>query len=310
MRVFALSDVHVDYRANMDWVEALSEVDYRDDVLLLGGDISHRLDRFEAALRELARRFGLVFFVPGNHDLWLRGGEARDSLRKFHRLRAICEAQGVSLEPRRVGVDGRGDPLWIVPLHGWYEKPEEAETSLFVPKRGEDPSLGMWVDNWAVKWPDFGGGITPASYFCGMNELALREPLAGTVITFSHFLPRSELMFLTAHERASWAGPLVDPAPEFNFSRVAGTRRLDEQLRRAGSTLHVYGHQHRNRAMVLDGVRYVSHCLGYPRERALGRTRGVTSAPLKLVLPRAPSALAAKSTALSKPATASGQGAG
>ncbi len=31
--------------------------------------------------------------------------------------------------------------------------------------------------------------------------------------------------------------------------------------------MHVYGHQHRNRHREEDGVVYVSHCLGYPKER-------------------------------------------
>ncbi|HET8707810.1 MAG TPA: hypothetical protein VFM46_16025, partial [Pseudomonadales bacterium] len=58
-----------------------------------------------------------------------------------------------------------------------------------------------------------------------------------------------------------------DPTPGFNFSRVAGTWELDKQLRHLGSQIHVYGHQHRNRDLVIEEVRYISHCLGYPKER-------------------------------------------
>jgi hypothetical protein len=54
---------------------------------------------------------------------------------------------------------------------------------------------------------------------------------------------------------------------QFNFSRVAGTWALDEQIRKLGSRVHVYGHQHRNRWRSIDGVLYVSHCLGYSEER-------------------------------------------
>ena len=66
-----------------------------------------------------------------------------------------------------------------------------------------------------------------------------------------------------------------DPNPRFNFSRVAGTSALDTQIRRLGSIIHVYGHQHRNRDRVIDGVHYVSHCLGYPVERSRGVVRGI-----------------------------------
>jgi hypothetical protein len=85
------------------------------------------------------------------------------------------------------------------------------------------------------------------------------------VITFSHFLPRQDLIFSTPEERRS--DPLVsrDETPTFNFTRVAGDARLDRQLRRIGSVMHVYGHQHRNRWRSVDGVLYVSNCLGTPR---------------------------------------------
>jgi hypothetical protein len=38
-----------------------------------------------------------------------------------------------------------------------------------------------------------------------------------------------------------------------------------------GSRVHAYGHQHRNRAVEIEGVLYISHCLGYPYERNSGR---------------------------------------
>jgi predicted phosphodiesterase len=43
MRVFALSDLHIDYEVNAGWVKSLSSVDYLDDVLILAGDISDKL---------------------------------------------------------------------------------------------------------------------------------------------------------------------------------------------------------------------------------------------------------------------------
>jgi hypothetical protein len=68
-----------------------------------------------------------------------------------------------------------------------------------------------------------------------------------------------------------------DRAPGFNFSRVAGSGLIDKQLRQFGSTLHVYGHQHINRDREIDGVRYIAHCLGYPKERKRGMIAGIDS---------------------------------
>jgi len=108
------------------------------------------------------------------------------------------------------------------------------------------------------------------------------------VISFSHFLGRTELVMECATERmrrlqlsgktsgCTDAEPVDvgeknhDPNVWFNFSRVAGCTLIEAQLRRLGSVCHVHGHQHRQRDRVIDGVRYVSHCLAYPNERAQG----------------------------------------
>lgn len=74
----------------------------------------------------------------------------------------------------------------------------------------------------------------------------------------------------TKQERASSSLVYKDLNPEFNFSRVAGTELIDHQIRTVGSKMHLYGHQHRNRYREIDGVTYVSHCMGYPAERKRG----------------------------------------
>jgi len=133
-----------------------------------------------------------------------------------------------------------------------------------------------------VRWPHLEECSNPAEFFLSLNYVSKDNAGNCTVISFSHFLPRSELMFWTEEEFAATGLKAVDPQPRFNFSRVAGCSKLDEKIRSLGSELHVYGHQHRNRDRNLDGVRYVSHCLGYPRERDQGRVRDVGQAPLMI----------------------------
>ena len=64
-RVFAISDVHVDYPENLQWIENLSETSYQTDVLLLAGDVSDKLPLIKSTLRTLCQKFKEVFFVPG-----------------------------------------------------------------------------------------------------------------------------------------------------------------------------------------------------------------------------------------------------
>ena len=284
MRVFALSDIHVDYTANMTWLQAISATDYTDDTLLLAGDVSGNLDTLQAALTCVRAKFAQVFFVPGNHELWIRKQQYPDSIAKFERILRLCSSLGVTTSPAQVDTAPGDQGVWIVPLFSWYRQLEEGSGSLFVPKQGEDPTLEMWADNYLTRWPSWPEGVTVADAFLHMNEPHLHRQYDAPVISFSHFLPRTELIFRTQEEyeaaAATGVAPSVqDPHPRFNFSRVAGCLGLDGQIRQLGSVLHVYGHQHRNRHRQLDGVLYVSHCLGYPREREHGQIHHIGDGP-------------------------------
>ena len=102
MRVFALSDIHVDYAENMAWIRELPASDYSGDVLLLAGDVSSETGRIETALSALRGKFAEVFFLNGNHELWLNGNEYSDSLRKFHRIMDLCRDLDVRTEAARI----------------------------------------------------------------------------------------------------------------------------------------------------------------------------------------------------------------
>ena len=272
MRVFAVSDLHVDHLDNRQWVEGLSRTEYRNDALIVAGDLSHRAPRLESALTALRERFASVFFVPGNHDAWLVGGEP-DSWTKIRRILERCASLDVSTDPRRLGDDEQA--VWIVPLLSWYVKPEEGADSLYGPKPGESGTLEGWADEQFVRWPDFPEGTTPASALLGMNHPAVERAYDAPVISFSHFLPRRELIF-----SGRKAGRVHDSHVWFNFSRVAGSKGIERQIRRLGPRVHVYGHQHRNRRRRIEDILYVSHCLGYGRERENGQIHHFDGTPL------------------------------
>ena len=71
MRVFAISDLHLDYEKNAAWFYSLSGEDYKNDLLILAGDISDNIKLLEMCFNQLANQFKQVIFVPGNHDLWV-----------------------------------------------------------------------------------------------------------------------------------------------------------------------------------------------------------------------------------------------
>ncbi|MBD3224288.1 MAG: hypothetical protein GF313_06125 [Caldithrix sp.] len=283
MRILALSDIHIDYDENRQWIADLSDSDYKADVLLLAGDVSHKFDQLMRVISHLRGKFYKLFFVPGNHDLWIRAENWTDSVHKFNAIIDFCRKNDISIQPESVPNAGKRR-LTIYPLFSWYTEPQEGEDTLYWHKPGEDPQNRMWSDNYFISWPNSVSPFHPVTYFTHLNESMMNVNPQGRVITFSHFIPRQEMMF-------NEFPPIIDMEkikkydrnPRFNFSRVAGSSLIDQQLRRLQSSIHVYGHQHINRDREVEGVRYLSHALGYPNERKRGMLRGIQNG-LKTVL--------------------------
>jgi predicted phosphodiesterase len=248
MRIFAISDLHTDFRENRLLLDRLAARDYGADVLIVAGDVADRMATIRETLAFLRGLFRDVWFVPGNHELWVRN-EPRDSVQKFHAVLETCTEVGVRTAP------GRAGSHWIVPLFSWYDEAFDAHDE------GVRADLEAWSDFYFCRWPEDAGA--PHEYFAGLNARRLR-PYDGLVITFSHFVPRPEL---------------VPPVRYLSFKglpKVAGSLRIEEQLRRVGSRIHVFGHTHLMDDRMIDGVRYVQNYL-HPL-----RMNG-PHAPLKLI---------------------------
>lgn len=274
-RILAISDLHVDFKDNMQHMLSLSESAYKDDCLIVAGDACDDIAKLEHLLGSLTSKFSLVTFVPGNHELWVRRNSFSDSLEKFHKILDLCDQLGVRTQPFKV--NGATNQVTVVPLFSWYRTEDEDPYSLRINKEGEDWENSPWADKYYCKWPSHWQRqpAETANYFAELNATNIRQ-YDTPVISVSHFLPRRELIFSEQQHIDKFCkdDALIpafdsDPTPGFNFSRVAGCSLVDQQIRSLGSTMHVYGHQHRNRNKVIDGVHYVSHCLGYARERSI-----------------------------------------
>jgi Icc-related predicted phosphoesterase len=116
------------------------------------------------------------------------------------------------------------------------------------------------MDYHACRWPDDWGPEDAALHFTRLNRRVAAR-VASRTITFSHFLPRLDLVpaFVPRKHR------LLDP--------VLGSTRLERQLRQLNSSIHVYGHSHINRSVHIDGVTYVNNAFGYPGEERISSRR-------------------------------------
>ncbi len=244
MKVFAVSDLHVDYRENLDWIDSLSRDRYREDVLLLAGDVTDDLRLLGSTLRALKSRFAEVLFVPGNHELWIDGGEFSCSLQKFDAVMSLCSHEGI-----RTSVYTQGC-VSIVPLLGWYDF-SFGQPDAFLQR--------AWRDFRACRWPvEFDSQAKICDFFLRQNDRYLSTDNAH-VISFSHFLPRLDIM------------PTAIPENRRKVYPVLGSARLDHQIRKLQPAIHVYGHSHVNQTIEIDGIRYLNNAFATPKEARIAR---------------------------------------
>jgi predicted phosphodiesterase len=242
VRVFATSDLHLDYEENARWLSSISTAEYRNDLLILAGDISDSFELLAWCLRSLAVRFRRVLYVPGNHDLWvIRDKHRHTSLQKFQEICALAGDCDVSTEPFHIG------RLSIVPLLAWYDY------SFCSPTKGLDE---VWMDYRACVWPSNLDAHEITKYFIRRNEQALKTR-NHSIISFSHFVPRIDLL--------TWGRRLFYP--------VMGTALLEQQIRCLGPSIHIYGHSHINQHRAIGGISYINNAFGYPSETLISAKR-------------------------------------
>ncbi|NKB76463.1 MAG: metallophosphoesterase [Gammaproteobacteria bacterium] len=244
MKIYAVSDLHVDYPANKQWLDALSLVDYQDDILILPGDVTDNLILLGEVFSQLKKRFSQVMYVPGNHDLWVTRGGTGTSLNKAEQVLALAHREGVLTEPWSY------ENLTIVPLLSWYDY-SFGEPSDWLRR--------SWMDYHLCNWEEFHDEASAVTdFFLAKNERFF--PVENRqIISFSHFLPRIDLM------------PDHIPTEHRRIYPVLGSVRLDKQIRQLGSYLHVYGHSHVNREVNIDGISYINNAFGNPRETRIAK---------------------------------------
>ncbi|WMX14907.1 MULTISPECIES: metallophosphoesterase [unclassified Aureispira] len=241
MKIWATSDLHVDYSENWNWFMELSEIDYQEDILIVAGDIIPDLKKTAILLESLVKKFWKVFFVPGNHDVWLGKKERMNSLEKFHQLLLLAEDLGVQTTPFV------SSELSIVPIFSWYDY-SFGQPSVTIKR--------AWVDYKACKWTKTEEELT--NYFLGLNEPHLNLK-SNAIISFSHFVPSKDLI------------PPNVPKIVKALLPVFGSSKIEKQLQQLGTDLHVYGHSHLNRSVQKNGIWYLNNAFGYPHEQHICR---------------------------------------
>lgn len=214
-------------------------------------------------------------YVPGNHDLWVRGSSpvAPSSFHKLDEIMTCALDCGITISPLRIISTLHQSLLTICPLYSWYHSSFDTEPELTHPlyvkyeklRNSQKASLdNQWVDFRQCKWSksvleshypeeiakgqfvfDNSDNLVLSSredntivprWFSELNDPYLNRKhnleeedssLVNDVITFSHFLPRVEVLL----EK----GYLLEP----QLPKVCGSTFLENQIRSLNSNLHI-----------------------------------------------------------------------
>ena len=255
-RLLAISDLHVGYPENREFIENLRP-GVEGDWLLLAGDVGELFADIEWALRTLSSRFAAVIWAPGNHELWTHPQDPVKArgVERYQLLVETCRSLGIATpeDPYRVW-DGQEGPVAIAPLFLLYDYsflPEGART--------KEEGLAVAYETGVVCSDEM--VLHPDPF--PSREAWCHERVAETERRLAERDPALPLVFL-AHWPLTREPTLVLRYPQ--FAQWCGTTRTRDWHVRFNATTVVYGHLHIPRVTWQDGVRFVEASVGYPRE--------------------------------------------
>ena len=230
-----------------------------------------------------------------------------DSFTKLEKVVEVCDKLGVHTSAKLVGGSyantdddektNHRHPVWIVPMWSWYDG------SLALPNC-EDLSAGLeswpWVDFRRCEWGDEYDGkrkqetVDPrftvpgcervpsqelTKLFLSWNEDSLQEVKESSSHRSRHCQIGRCLHQIHFVARNGWTIPFPMSVPSLPTLpvRSSSMSRFDRSclghVRKEPATtnkqIHIFGHSHRPKDFVLNGIRYIHNPVGKPVEREM-----------------------------------------
>lgn len=257
-RLWAISDIHLSYKANREALEQL--VARPKDDLILCGDVGESAEHCHMAFSKLKECFKQVWWVPGNHELYTLPSQKDDGVRgeaKYMECVEIARQYGVlTPEDDYVLWEGQGGPVLIAPIFTLYdysfrpnhvkledaldwareENIEATDEHLLHP----DPHASR------IAWCHALLEKTEAK----LDAAIMKHPLTKLVIA-NHWPLRENLVKLPTIPR---------------FSLWCGTKQTEDWHNRYNAKVVISGHLHIRRTDWIDDTRFEEVSLGYPRQ--------------------------------------------
>lgn len=266
MRLYALGDLHLSYKANREALQALKP--HSEDGLILCGDVGETVDHLKLGFEAARASFKHVFWVPGNHELYTMPptqdpGKTR-GYEKYMECVKIAREHGVlTPEDPYMRWDGLGGPCVIAPIFTLYDYS-------FCPDDVPVDRAREWAKEKGIEATDeallFTDPYPSKGAWCDVlverTSSRLEEAsLAGLpLILINHWPLRHDLVYLPAVPR---------------FSIWCGTKKTEDWHKKFNAKVVVTGHLHIPRTDWKDGVRFEECSLGYPRQWQDARDRGL-----------------------------------
>ncbi|MFG5382289.1 metallophosphoesterase family protein [Yoonia sp. R2-816] len=262
MRLFAISDLHMEHPANR---QPLRDLPARpDDWLVIAGDVGRGLEHLALCFDILVPRFARVVWTPGNHDLWSRPDRPDESrgVARYEELVALARAYGVITPEDPFPIfDHPGGPILIAPVFVLYDysfRPGSVPLAGVVGWAAEANSA--CADEYLLHPDPFPSRNAWCKARCAQTEARLAaRPQALPTVLISHFSLEEALAVLPRAPR---------------FTPWCGTWLTRDWHRRFDARAVVFGHLHMPGTRWIDGVPFQEVSLGYPRQRRNGSAIG------------------------------------
>ncbi len=253
LNLWAISDLHIGVEANKNALRAFTEKS--DDWLILAGDICERAEDLAWAFSLFTQKFSKVFWVPGNHELWLvsKAEQAKDSPAKYAALVDLARRYGV-VTPEDPWLTFPSTGHLIVPLFTLYDysfRPADisrdqvidwamAENCVCTDEVAIGPAPFHTIDDWS-------------RHLCEQARLRFERELPEHVrtILINHFPLREDLVHIPRVPR---------------FSPWCGTKETEQWHTRYRADVVVSGHLHVRGTQFRDNTRFEEVSLGYARQ--------------------------------------------
>lgn len=254
MKLYAISDLHLNHEANRRALDALPP--QPEDWLIVAGDLGDSVEHLEYGLDRLVPRFAQLIWVPGNHDLWSVPG-AKNGKRgeeRYRQMVEMCRGFGVLTPEDPYPVwEGEGPRCTLAPLFLLYDYS-------FRPREVPPDKALDWAMQSGVLCADE-SFLSPEPYptrtawcesSCRLTERRLNEVDADRpLVLINHYPLRRDLVRMPLYPR---------------FSLWCGTRRTEQWHTRFRTHAVVFGHLHIRATDWRDGVRFEECSLGYPNQ--------------------------------------------